>query len=71
MVRKEDTTPLIFYCCWLQSAGQGGDFDGEDDLAAPFVPLEFELDDGPCIEALIHAYPNSVVGSLLRIERTL
>ena len=38
------------------------DCDGEDDLAAPFVPLEFELDDGPTIEALIRAYPNSVVG---------
>jgi hypothetical protein len=31
MVRKEDTTPLIFDCCWLQSAGQGGDYDGEDE----------------------------------------
>jgi len=47
-----------------QFAGDG-DYDGEDDLAAPFVPLEFELDDGPTIEALIHAYPNSVVGFFL------
>ena len=40
-----------------------GDGGPGDDTAAAFAPLEFELDDGPAIEALLAAYPNSVVGS--------
>ena len=33
----------------------------EDQGGTVFTPLEFELDDGPTIEALLAAYPNSVV----------
>jgi lysine-specific demethylase/histidyl-hydroxylase NO66 len=29
-------------------------------FGAPLNPLTFELDDGPCVEALLRAYPHSV-----------
>ena len=33
--------------------------------SAPLNPLEFELDDGPAIEGLLHSYPDGVVVSNL------
>lgn len=32
-------------------------------FGAPLNPLEFELDDGPCIEGLLKAYPEGVMVS--------
>jgi lysine-specific demethylase/histidyl-hydroxylase NO66 len=30
-------------------------------FGTPISPLEFDLDDGPAIEALLNAYPNSII----------
>lgn len=69
----EDGKVVVYHCMDNQredamyASGDGDEVQGQGYSQNAFIPVEFELDDGPTIEALLNAYPHSVVRNIRRM----